>query len=166
MGKYPVKLNFINEIILFCIILGIGSTVFANTTSNTMKKLIEGDEEKEEKAYDVKRPAAEYKAANYRDPFRLQRQEKEETKETKKYQEEEIIPPDLVIQGVVWGAATPQAIVNDKVVKKGDIIQDAHILDITKEGIDIFYQGAQFHISAPASGSGISKKKKEGGTNE
>lgn len=39
------------------------------------------------------------------------------------------------ILGVVWGGNTPIAFIDDKVYKIGDMVADAQILDIKKEGV-------------------------------
>ncbi len=58
----------------------------------------------------------------------------------------EIIPPILSIQGVVWNTENPQAIINDSVVSLGDKISGAHIVDISKEGVQILYQDTLFFV--------------------
>jgi len=60
--------------------------------------------------------------------------------------EEEIIPPDLIIQGLIWNTDFPQAIVNNTIVTVGDIIDEAEILDINREGIMIKYKEKEFPI--------------------
>ena len=45
------------------------------------------------------------------------------------------------IQGLIWNSLKPQAIINDRVVQKGDTIEsDAKIIEITKEGITISHE--------------------------
>lgn len=61
----------------------------------------------------------------------------------------EIPKPMLSIQGLVWQTSMPQAIVNNKVVKMGDSLTDEiKILDVSRDGISIEYQGATFFYSA------------------
>ena len=52
----------------------------------------------------------------------------------------------LQVQGMVWSSKMPQAIINDTVVSIGEVIDDAEILDIRKEGIYLLYQGRQYII--------------------
>jgi hypothetical protein len=60
---------------------------------------------------------------------------------------EEVIPPEFFISGLIWNTDFPQAIINDKVVGIGDVVEDAEILDITKDGIKIQYQGEEFFVT-------------------
>jgi len=64
--------------------------------------------------------------------------------------------PALVVQGVVWGTSLPQAIINGQVVKIGDTIEKARIIDITKDGVVIFFGGREHTILSPGM-SGIKK---------
>jgi hypothetical protein len=59
---------------------------------------------------------------------------------------ENIVLPNLVASGVVWGGHTPQAIINGKIVKEGDAIEGVEILEIRKEGILAFFNGQEFTI--------------------
>ena len=46
----------------------------------------------------------------------------------------------LTVQGMVWDSAMPQAIINNQVVKIGEVISEAKILDIRKEGVYVLYE--------------------------
>jgi hypothetical protein len=59
---------------------------------------------------------------------------------------EEIVPPELAVQGLIWKSERPQAIINNRVVDVGDSVLDAKIVDIRKSSIDIQYQGMMFTI--------------------
>ena len=50
----------------------------------------------------------------------------------------------LQVQGIVWGTEMPQAIINNTVVRVGEIIGEVEILDIRKEGVYVLYQGGQY----------------------
>jgi hypothetical protein len=66
---------------------------------------------------------------------------------------DEKIAPDLVVQGLIWGSSLPQAIINNKVVKVGDVIQGADIIDISKEGVLVLFAGTEYKLSTkPAMG--------------
>ena len=65
--------------------------------------------------------------------------------------------PHLEIQGMVWDSSLPQAIINNTVLKAGEVIEGVEILAIRKEGVYVLYEGRQY-ILRP----GISKEK-EGG---
>ena len=48
--------------------------------------------------------------------------------------------PNLNITGLIWNTDRPQAIVNGQVLDQGDTIENAEIIAIKKDGIDIKYQ--------------------------
>lgn len=50
----------------------------------------------------------------------------------------------LVVQGMIWDSKIPQAIINDTVVRPGEVIEGAEILDIRKEGVYVLYEGNQY----------------------
>ncbi len=91
-------------------------------------------------------PAAEYKASAVRDPF------KAKALDIKKFNETPVDKrplPKLNVQGLVWGGNTPQAIIDNKVVKIGDIIQGMRIVAITKEGVTVNLDKEEYIISVP-----------------
>jgi len=104
------------------------------------------------------RPRVEYKAQALRDPFRGFK-----TEGTPGIKDAGVKPPTLTIQGIVWGGSVPQAIINNKVVKIGDLIEDARIIDINKEGVIIFFGGRQYNLNSPAAASLISAEEKQKG---
>jgi len=57
--------------------------------------------------------------------------------------------PQMEIQGMIWGSEMPQAIINNTVVRVGESIQGAEIIDIRQEGVYVLYQGRQY-ILRPA----------------
>lgn len=58
--------------------------------------------------------------------------------------------PTFAIQGVFWGAKFPQAIINDRIVKEGDVIDDAKILRITKDQITFLFANREVSVSTSA----------------
>jgi len=99
----------------------------------------------------LKKPRLEYIAYGQRDPFEdCLTREDEKKKETEV--EVAVESPPLKVQGVVWGGEVPQAIVNNKVVKKGDVLEESEIIDISKEGVNVLYKNRVFLLSSPASG--------------
>lgn len=110
--------------------------------------------EKQEKQVPLERiirPNVEYKAEGLRDPFEeLGVQEGAAAKEAGGPESAGTPPPVLNVQGLIWGGALPQAIINDKVVKAGDTIDGARITDITKEGVSVLFEGRQYNLSSPA----------------
>lgn len=94
-------------------------------------------------------PTVEYKAEASRDLFREYKKEKETTEAA---QEASVKPlPALTVQGIVWGGSMPQAIINNQVLKEGDVIGEIKITKINKNEIEVFYTGRLYVISSPAS---------------
>lgn len=61
--------------------------------------------------------------------------------------EEVVRLPSLQIQGIIWGGSSPQAIINEQVVAKGDVIAGGvEILDISKGGIKVIYRSKIFTL--------------------
>lgn len=139
--------------------------LFANVQSDEIKRL-ELQEEPPAPVIIIIRPKVEYNVSVDKDPFII-KQAEEETAEKPSEVEMEITLPDLKIQGIVWGGENPQAIINGKVCKIGAVIDDAHIADINKNGVDIFFRGRKFSIPAPAAAYATEVKKiPKGGTND
>lgn len=102
----------------------------------------------------IERPAAGYTSDSLRDPFKpyLQREEKGAPSGESPGEE---IPPDLVVQGIIWGSSLPQAIINNTVVKVGDMIEEARILEISKEGVTVFFKNRQYKLGSPGLSPGV-----------
>jgi len=99
----------------------------------------------------------EYKSEDLKDPFQ---EEKIEIKEQPQV-EIEIKPlPSLQIQGIVWGGGFPQAIINNKVVRVGDTIEEVRITDINKSGVTVFSGNRQYNLStsSPINSQDLGKK--------
>ena len=56
---------------------------------------------------------------------------------------------NLKVQGMVWGTDMPQVIINDTVLRVGEVIQGTEILFIRKEGVYVLHEGSQY-ILRPA----------------
>ena len=91
----------------------------------------------------VKAKEAEYTSQDLRDPFKSPL---EMEKVLDKGVAAEAGLSHLQVQGMVWSSKMPQAIINDTVVRIGEVISGAEILDIRKEGIYVLYQGRQYII--------------------
>ncbi|MBM3249838.1 MAG: hypothetical protein FJZ09_03200 [Candidatus Omnitrophica bacterium] len=100
----------------------------------------------------IERPAVEYKATDLRDPFLELGKDVQMPSSQITPAKEAVQPPPLKVQGLIWGSSLPQAIINDSVVKQGDTIGGARIIDIDKNGVVVEFQGQEFNISAPAAG--------------
>jgi len=113
------------------------------------------------------RTRVEYKAENLKDPFAPVKM-KEEVKQQAQVEKKEQValplpPPKLEIQGVVWGGYFPQAIINKKVVKIGDLIEGARITEINKNGVCILFDNQQYNLASPGiinNAESFSKKQK------
>ena len=78
----------------------------------------------------------------------------EEKKEPEKKTEEPETfnpPVSLTVQGLVWGGAVPQAIINNKVVNMGDVIEGAEVIEISKNGVILLYKNRRYTLSLSAS---------------
>ncbi|MFH0801948.1 MAG: hypothetical protein V2A78_06115 [bacterium] len=56
----------------------------------------------------------------------------------------------LAVTGIVWGSAKPKAIINGDVVGKGDVVNGAEIIDISKEGILFKYNDKEYLMKRPS----------------
>ncbi|MFA5090010.1 MAG: hypothetical protein WC510_03100 [Candidatus Omnitrophota bacterium] len=50
----------------------------------------------------------------------------------------------LIVQGVVWGEPMPQAIINNRVINMGDVIEGAKVIDISKKGVVLLYKDRKY----------------------
>jgi hypothetical protein len=94
-----------------------------------------------------------YTADDLRDPFKsyLATEPLPDAAPLEKPVEAVAPSPSFTIQGIFWGANFPQAIVNDKIVKEGDVINDARILSITRESVKFLFANREFSVSPSSS---------------
>ncbi len=90
--------------------------------------------------------AAEYKEEGSKDPFSVPDSFRNVISHLLVPKQEDVALPSLSVSGAVWGGASPQAIINGKILKEGDTIEGATILKIEKEGIILLYRGRQVTI--------------------
>ena len=90
----------------------------------------------------------EYTSQGLRDPFQSPFEFFEPLEEPKEKAPVVGGLPHLEVQGMVWGSKVPQAIINNTVVRVGEVIEGAEILVIRKEGVYVLYGGRQ-HILRP-----------------
>ena len=50
------------------------------------------------------------------------------------------------LQGVVWGAYAPKAIINKRIYKLGDVIDEAEITKINKTGVTVLFNEEEYLI--------------------
>jgi hypothetical protein len=99
----------------------------------------------------INRPKVEYKAPGSRDPFEPLVVEEKVTSVVAPEPPKEL--PNFTVQGLVWGGVFPQAIINDQVVKKGDVLGDVKIVEIGKEGVTVLFGNKEYVLSPSAVGS-------------
>ncbi|MDP2927555.1 MAG: hypothetical protein Q8N80_01990 [Candidatus Omnitrophota bacterium] len=100
----------------------------------------------------IVRPVVEYKSSKLRDPFRtylIKEEPRQLPQENIDLTKPGLDLGKLKVQGIIWGVATPQAIINNKVLTIGDLIEGAEILSIEKKGITLSFNGAIFDLTAP-----------------
>lgn len=110
----------------------------------------------------ISRPIIGYSSGDLRDPFRDLLQVAEENEKKKKEiqdfespgeEAEPAMPmPSLdkfKVQGIMWGGRFPQAIVNNKVVIIGDMIEGLKVVNIEKKGVTLSFSGKTALLSAP-----------------
>ena len=114
-----------------------------------IKKLDEA--EKQELPEVVVVPKVEYKAEGLKNPFQgFVKKAGEEASALRPGEDASAAPPPLTIQGIVWGGNFPQAIIDNKVVKVGDTVQDAQIVEISRNKVIILFKDRKFNLSSPA----------------
>lgn len=112
----------------------------------------------------IARPAVEYKSEEFRDPFQaLISKEKPKfvTEENAQAAQEKGLDLSLLkVQGIIWGAKLPQAIINDQVLTIGDFIQGAEILNIEQNGVTLIFSGTVLNLAAPGQSPILNKEEK------
>lgn len=86
----------------------------------------------------------------YRDPFvsLLPKEEPKKTKEKKEVKEEYISPPEITVEGVLWGTDKPEAIIDGKVYVVGDYLdKETKIYKIEKNEVYILHKGKVFKMT-------------------
>ncbi|MFA5320187.1 MAG: hypothetical protein WBE75_02040 [Candidatus Omnitrophota bacterium] len=93
----------------------------------------------------------QYKADGLKDPFKgIEQKPVNSQNAAAGAQQSKPLPP-LVVSGIIWGGAFPQAIVNRKVVKIGDMVEaEVKVVDITKEGVVVFFDYKNYNLPPPA----------------
>lgn len=115
---------------------------------------------------ELKPPQLSYTANTFRDPFAesypKKKTEKEVAAEKGENAEDVKKLPDFIVQGVIWGSSTPQAIINGSVVQLNDTIEEAKVVNIGREGVTVLFYGKEYKISVPASTASETLKNKGG----
>ena len=95
----------------------------------------------------------DYTSSELRDPFETYVPKEEAPLTPSQLQEEVFNPPTLTIQGITWGSNFPQAIVNNKVIKAGDVIEGAEVVRIKSNAIIFRIGTREFTLASPAAGT-------------
>lgn len=66
---------------------------------------------------------------------------------------------DLKVSGVIWDTPMPQAIISDKVVKIGDVINGSTIILIDKKGVEITHNGLKYLLTVSENKDSASRGK-------
>lgn len=161
-GKIKKKYGLL--LVVFCLLSAISliKDVWGQNTSVSPKK--------DSKA-DSLRPKVEFNPIpSQKSPFynyvRAQIKKSVDGQLVKEDKKSEYIP-SFVIQGAVWGEETPLAIIDNKVLRIGDMINDAVIEKIDKNGITVSVNGRPVNLELPSSKQKITlnngAKSQEGG---
>ncbi len=119
----------------------------ANAAKAKKEKVAEPAKVKHEKA-ETKVSYTGFEAK--REPFalparllvRVEKKKVEEKKDVKSV-------PKVELQGIIWSPKMPQVIVNQKVMRVGDRIEQYQISEITREGMVLFYENNEYTITMP-----------------
>lgn len=164
MAKTKDKIRIIFSILL-SVCFGLASRAYATAEYKEMQKLEKMEVRQQQVQVEIiERPSVEYNAEGLRDPFDVLIAkpiipESSQSKENTDIQEG--TPPLLTVQGIIWGGMFPQAIINNKVVKVGDTVQEAQIISIEKDGITVLFKDKQFYLSSPGTEQTSKKNQKE-----
>ena len=105
----------------------------------------------------ILRPVIVYSSGDLRDPFSdlfqlAKEKEGQSIQETEgSIAQEEPMPSlkNFKVQGVIWGGRFPQAIINNKILGIGDLIEGFEIVNIEKKGITLSFAGRIANLTAP-----------------
>ena len=112
----------------------------------------------------ITRPVVKYEAKDTRDPFQDYLAKKSAPGvEVKTVDQAAAIVNAMKVQGIIWGGRFPQAIIDNKVVKAGDAIGEARVVEIKKDGITLLVGDRNYTISSPGLSGLESLTDKKGG---
>jgi hypothetical protein len=118
--------------------------------SDVLKLLEEEEPLASEQIETIQRPRMEYKSENAKDPFRALTGSQSEDGVTVAREGKTLQASDFTVQGIILGPRFNQAIIDDKVVKIGDTLEEAEIVSIDKTGIIMLFEGEQISLARPA----------------
>lgn len=111
----------------------------------------------------IDRPQIKYKSGQLRDPFVSVMVKEEKKEDLSRQGSTELNKPKinlsaLEVQGIIWGTKAPQAIINNKVLVAGNLINGAEILSIDKKGVTLSFAGEIVHLPAPGQNPVLKEK--------
>lgn len=56
-------------------------------------------------------------------------------------------PPSLSLTGIIWGYGRPAALINNRIVKEGDLIEGAEVLEIRQNEVKLNFGGQELSLS-------------------
>lgn len=92
----------------------------------------------------ISRTVVEYKSGDLVDPFKkliFKDAEKKDSNLDAVSAQPNTNFSSFKVQGIIWGGRIPQAIINNKVLTIGDLIDGAEILSIEKNGVTLISAG-------------------------
>lgn len=147
-------------IIVFFIFISFQAQAYAlKMEFDAPKEIDEGDLEKtglmaiNKNVEVIVRPNVEYKAQGLRNPFEQPVLVSESDNVDSSFKPEIAKLPQLTVQGIIWGGNLPQAIINNKVVKIGDVLEGAEVVEIEKEGVTVLFAGVDHKLTTQSFGS-------------
>ncbi len=158
-----MRLIYILILALFFNLGSLSVCLYAQSTFKSIEKLEATAKSNVELADEdvLQRAKLEYKADKLRDPFQknfiittpapgeISEEEKEVSAEQSA--EDTAAVAAIKLQGLIWGGNVPQAIVNESVVKTGDVVDNMQIIEITKDGVSVLFNNRVYNLSSPAS---------------
>lgn len=104
---------------------------------------------KKDSEIDSLRPKVDFVGSVSKKPF-YNFLKKEIQKVFKAEEEQVVLAPNLAIQGLIWGGELPLAIIDNRVLKVGDVINGYTIDKIDKNGVVLSVSGKLFKVSPPS----------------
>ena len=166
MKKELIKYKslFLKNMFLFSLVFVLHGYVLAKTSYDMVENInkeYKDDTAKGVSSAIVQKPRLEYTAGRDKNPFKSYLPEKEKKAKKLNKNAKPLNPPKLEVQGIIWGTSLPQAIINSKVVKVGDTLEGVEIKSISKDGVIIIFEEAEFKLSSPGLGQGSEAKPTE-----
>lgn len=111
----------------------------------------------------IKRTVVEYKSGDLTDPFKklIFKDEDQDANLNAGLDKPDVSFGSFQVQGIIWGGRIPQAIINNKVLTVGDLIDKAEILSIDKNGVTLVSSGVIGNLAAPGRDANVKQLNRE-----